>query len=74
MKVPETDFRTVEAYRLSRLLDRRIGPRDPTGMKRQHDPQYLPVVFVNTPFFARLIRRRRAARKVAHESRRRNRG
>lgn len=72
MRVPETDFRTVEAYRLMQLLDRRVGQRDPTGWKRQYVPGLEN--FVNTPFYARLIRRRRAARKVAHESRRRNRG
>lgn len=49
----------------------KIGRKDATGLKRQFVPGLEG--FVRTPSAARLHRRRRAARKVAHESRRRNR-
>jgi hypothetical protein len=72
MRVPETDFRVIEGYRLKRLLARRARVNDPTGLKRFFVPGQEG--YVRTPFGARLMRRRRAARRVAHESRRKNRG
>lgn len=71
-RVPKTSAALVENWRRYHAL-RKAGRRgDATGLKRQFVPGLDG--YVRTPFAAKLISRRRAARKVAHESRRRNRG
>ena len=86
MRVPETDARVVENFRRFRALAGLQKRKDPTGLKRWYVPGlegsrpqggHLPAgrefAGVATPYAAKMRLRRRAARKVAHESRRRNR-
>ena len=70
MRVPETDARVVENHRRFRALAGLQKRKDPRGLKRWFVPGLEG--YVLTPFAAKLRRRRRAARRVAHESRRIN--
>ncbi len=57
--------------RAARRGKRRAKGLNPVGLKRQYVPNH--PLEPHTTYFAKELRRRRAARKIAHESRRRNR-
>lgn len=75
-RIPETTSARRENWRRFYALRREqrreaVGGKNPTGLKRFYVPGLEG--FRLTPFGAATLSRRRAARKVAHESRRRNR-
>lgn len=76
-RVPESDRYVIENWRrfwAKVRHERSGGLKNAKGMKRQYVPgSEFYGQGTHTPYFARLMRRRRAARKVAHESRRKNR-
>ena len=76
--VPPTDGKLARAFRNARRIDRRIrrmhGLLDASGIKRWFVPgTEFEGEGALTPHAHKERRRRRSARKVAHESRRRNR-
>lgn len=73
-RVPGTQFRLVENLRRMRLHLRHNRVKDPTGLKRYFIPgTEFEGTGVLTPYARKEMRKRRAARRVSHESRRRNR-